>query len=68
MQAKQNRKLSSDQSSDYSKSHSDPASKTQSNRGDDEFVTPQKRKGTIWKILFPNKKSESSSNELERLV
>ena len=68
MQAKQNRKISSDQSSDYSKSHSDPASKTQSNRGDDEFVTPQKRKGTIWKILFPNKKSESSSNELERLV
>lgn len=42
---------------------------TKSPTGEDEdSVSPQKRKGTIWKILFPDKKSEDDACELERLV
>lgn len=36
--------------------------------GEEDSVLPQKRKGTIWKILFPDKKSEKHGTELERLV
>ena len=31
-------------------------------------VSPQKRKGTIWKILFPNKNFDDENCDLERLV
>jgi hypothetical protein len=34
----------------------------------DDSITPQKRKGTIWKILFPDKDIEDDECELERLV
>lgn len=35
---------------------------TKSPTGEDEdSVSPQKRKGTIWKILFPDKKSEDDA-------
>ena len=38
------------------------------NSSGDESVAPQKRKGTIWKILFPDKKYDDPAFELERLV
>ena len=34
----------------------------------DDSITPQKRKGTIWKILFPDRDIEDDECELERLV
>jgi hypothetical protein len=34
----------------------------------DDSITPQKRKGTIWKILFPDKDIEDRECDLERLV
>lgn len=37
-------------------------------RDDEENVNPQKRKGTIWKILFPDKKFKDVDCELERYV
>ena len=33
-----------------------------------DSCTPQKRKGTIWKILFPQEKTETEGTELQRLV
>lgn len=56
------------QSTESSKSISSPSNEKESAEDDDDSVNPQKRKGTIWKILFPDKKSEKHGTELERLV
>ena len=64
---KKKRQDSSEFSSEDSKNSSDPS--TLPATGDDEgTVNAQKRKGTIWKILFPEKKNEKQGTELERLV
>ena len=61
---KRNRK-----SSQESEEESDSlGSTTKSPISSQNAVAPQKRKGTIWKILFPNKSSDGFDNELERLV
>lgn len=44
------------------------SSKRSSSTHSGETITPQKRKGTIWKILFPDKNFSDVNCELERLV
>ena len=45
-----------------------PKSSGEESKITDDSITPQKRKGTIWKILFPDKDIEGDECELERLV
>lgn len=60
-------KNSTDEKSETSKDFSEPSTKNL-NLEEGDSISPQKRKGTIWKILFPDKKSEAQGTELERLV
>lgn len=64
---KNKHKNSTDEKSETSKDSSEPSTKNL-NIEENDSVSPQKRKGTIWKILFPDKKSEIEGTELERLV
>jgi len=68
MQQKLRKISTEDKISDDSKDSSEQSTKKESAEESDESVNPQKRKGTIWKILFPDKKSEKHGTELERLV
>lgn len=45
-----------------------PKSSSEESKTTEDSIAPQKRKGTIWKILFPDKELESDECELERLV
>lgn len=45
-----------------------PKSSSEGSKITDDSIAPQKRKGTIWKILFPEKDIEDDESEIERLV
>ena len=64
---KNKHKNSTDEKSESSKESSEQSTKNL-NVEEIDSVSPQKRKGTIWKILFPDKKNETEGTELERLV
>ncbi|CAI2385556.1 unnamed protein product [Moneuplotes crassus] len=64
----QKRKRRDIEADDYEKSSSKESTTTLSEEKKSNKITPQKRKGTIWKILFPNKAYDDKKCELERLV
>ncbi len=64
----QKRKRRNKEAAESEKSSCKGSSSTVSEEAKSIAITPQKRKGTIWKILFPNKNYADENCELERLV